>query len=270
MKRVRLADVEIAVRDEGQGPIVVLVHGFPLNHSMWREQFSHLAGRYRLIAPDLTGFGQSGAIPGPLTMERLADDVAALLAALNVNEPVTFCGLSLGGYVAWQFWRRHADRLGRLILCDTRAQADSPEARDVRLRMAEHVAEHGLEYVCEAMLPKLFSPATKRDRPDLIAAAREMILATRPATIGAAQRGMAERPDVRDWLPRILVPALVVVGAEDEISRPEEMRSIAEALPQARLVIVPDAGHMAPLESPDFVNGQIERFLTESERSSDF
>jgi pimeloyl-ACP methyl ester carboxylesterase len=194
-------------------------------------------------------------------MELLADDLIAILDHLQIVEPVTLCGLSMGGYVAWQFWRKYPERLQRLILCDTKAAADGQEASANRFRMAEHVLEHGLEYVAEAMLPKLFATETKQSDPEIVAAVRSMILGTERATIAAAQRGMAERPDVTDWLPQINVPALVLVGVEDEISPPGEMRAIAAALPRSTFVEIPAAGHMAPLENPGMVNQHLVQFL---------
>lgn len=252
--------IRLHVFDEGRGSPLLFVHGFPLTHAMWRGQFP-LADRYRVIAPDLRGFGASDVVPGKTTMTQMADDCAALLDALNIVEPVVFCGLSMGGYVAWQFVKRHAARLRGLVLCDTRAAADSPEAAETRRKMAEHVLQHGTSAVAEAMPPKLFATATFRDRPGIVAEVRTMIERTSPAGLAAAQQGMAEREDVRPLLPTIRVPTLVVVGREDAISPVDEMCGIAEAIPGARFHVIEGAGHMAPMELPDEFNRVLSTFV---------
>src|SRR6476660_4012548 len=150
---------EFNVVERGSGVPLLLVHGFPLDHSMWDGQLDGLAGSYRVIGPDLRGFGSSDVTPGTVTMEQLADDMAALLDALKVSEPVAFCGLSMGGYVAWQFALRYRARLAKLLLCDTRAVADSAEAAAGRLKTAEKVLAEGAGVAADALIPKLFAPA---------------------------------------------------------------------------------------------------------------
>jgi pimeloyl-ACP methyl ester carboxylesterase len=158
MPKVRVSEIELNVVERGNGTPLVLVHGFPLDHSMWRGQLEGLADICRVIAPDLRGFGQSSVTPGKIAMEQYADDMAALLDALGISQPVVFCGLSMGGYVAWQFALRHRARLAKLVLCDTRSIADSAEAAAGRQKTAERVLAEGPQVVAEAMLPKLFAP----------------------------------------------------------------------------------------------------------------
>lgn len=261
---VRVGEREVAISDWGKGHPLLLVHGFPLHHQMWREQTSALWHRRRVIAPDLRGFGGTGLpvaeAADAITMEDFADDLNALLDALGVHEPITLCGLSMGGYIAFQFWRKYGPRVRRLVLCDTRAVADTPEAAAGRLEMADRALREG-SGVAAAMLPKLLSAATRERRPDLTAFVRGMIESTDPRGIAAAQRGMAVRPDVTPLLPQIGVPTLVLVGAEDGISPPAEMQAMAAAIPGARFEIVPGAGHLTPLENPDAVNHALEQFL---------
>ena len=161
MKTVSARGTQIGVYDRGEGPPLLLVHGFPLDHSMWSGQLDEFSGAYRVIAPDLRGFGTSGlssttAAGQASSMEEFADDLDTLLGALGVNEPVVFCGLSMGGYIAWQFWRKYQSRVKALVLCDTQSGADAPEAAAVRHKMADHVIQHGTSLVADAMLPKLF------------------------------------------------------------------------------------------------------------------
>jgi pimeloyl-ACP methyl ester carboxylesterase len=261
MQTVHVEGSDLKVLDRGAGSPVLLVHGFPLDHTMWRHQIESLSSTHRVIAPDLRGFGGSTATPGAVTMERFADDLNDALTSLGVDEPVTLCGLSMGGYVAWQFWKKHRSRLRRLVLCDTRAQPDTAEAAKNRLAMAERVLAEGPSVAAEAMLPKLFAAKSQQRIPEVIEAQRRVMLAATPEGIAAALRGMAERPDARPWLPRVDVPTLVVVGSEDPISPPAEMREIAAAISGAQFVEVASAGHMAPLEQPEAVNAALRRFL---------
>ena len=258
---VRAGDVELKVLDRGQGLPVVLLHGFPLDHSMWDNQIEPLAQKYRVIAPDLRGFGGSEVIPDAATMDQMADDVAALLDALGVNEPIVLCGLSMGGYVAFEFWRKHLKRLRALVLCDTRAAADMPEVAEGRHDLADKILAEGNAPLAEGMIPKLFAPATLQLHSSMTAIQRERILTTSTAGAAAALRGMAVRNDMRRVLNYIELPALVVVGEHDAISSVEEMRSIARAMPHAQFVVIPHAGHMTPLENPEAFQAALEPFL---------
>lgn len=261
MPIVTVNDAELNVFDQGQGPPILFVHGFPLNHTMWQAQLDAFAGSHRVIAPDLRGFGASGVSQATLSMERFADDLDALLNALGVDEPITYCGLSMGGYVAWEFIRKYGSRLKALVLCDTRAAADSPEAVDNRRKMAQLVLENGVEPIAKAMTPKLLSQATLDSQPDVGRRLSEMILSTRPETVAAALHAMAERADATEKLGSIGVPTLMVVGSEDILSTVDEMRGMSEAVPGANLVVIDGAGHMSPMEDPQAVNAALASFL---------
>jgi len=263
MKRIHIGDIDLNVADEGAGPVLLLAHGFPLDHSMWQGQIEGLSRSFRVVAPDLRGFGRSGVTPGTVTMAQLADDLAALLDALKLREPVTFCGLSMGGYIGWQFFQRHRQKLAALIQCDTKAQADTDEARANRLQAAAMVLDQGPDPLVTTMMPKLFAESTVHENPSVIEATRAVMRRTAPEAIAAAQRGMAERPDVTPLLPKIDVPTLLVCGEHDAISPPEEMRGIAAAIPDARFLQIDGAGHMAPLEKRAEVNAAIREYLSE-------
>jgi pimeloyl-ACP methyl ester carboxylesterase len=228
---------------------------------MWAGQVERLSATHRVLAPDLRGFGQSTVTEGCVTMQQFARDLAAMLDALGIAEPVTLGGLSMGGYVAFQFWQEFSSRLAALILCDTRANADSAQGAADRRAAADRVVREGPAALAEGMLPKLFSPATRETRPSLIDAVRSTMLGNPRQGIAAAARGMAERPDMTARLAEIRCPVLVVVGAEDTISPPADMRAMAAAIPGCRVAEIPQAGHMAPLEQPDAVNRAIEEFL---------
>jgi pimeloyl-ACP methyl ester carboxylesterase len=167
----------------------------------------------------------------------------------------------MGGYVAWQLWRKHSPRVAKLILCDTRAAPDTAEAAKTRLTTAERVEKTGNQALAELMMGKLFAPGTANERPADVEAMRQVVLSCPPQGAAAALRGMAERPDATPLLASINVPTEIIVGEHDVISPPEEMRGIAEAIPQARFVEIAGAGHMAPLEKPEEVNAVIRALL---------
>lgn len=260
MRQVHCNGQQLQVFDEGHGPVLLLVHGFPLDHTMWKPQLEELVKDARVIAPDLRGFGGSLINDHTVLMEQYADDLAALLDQLDINQPVIFCGLSMGGYIAWQFWKRYPARLEKLIVCDTRAVNDTPEMARGRQLMAERAMREGTEFIAETMLPKLLAPDTLIKCPELVDDLRKLVVSASPMSVAAAQRGMSQRKDVRGWLPNINVPTLVVCGRYDVVSPSEEMREIAAGLPDAVFVELADAGHMAPLENPVEFNRVLRKF----------
>jgi 3-oxoadipate enol-lactonase len=265
MENAQISTTTISYVDRGAGAPVLLIHGFPLDHTMWDSQIESLAANSRVIAPDLRGFGRTPLAAGDaesgISMERYADDLMELLDLLAIGEPIGLVGFSMGGYVAWQFLRKHGERVRALVQCDTKAAADTDEARAGRLKMAENVAEWGSGRVADMMGPKLFAPATFQEQPQVVAAVRGIVERTPPAGIAAAQRGMAVRPDVTAMLPTIKVPALILVGEQDAISPPAEMRKIADAIPNAEYVVIPRAGHMTTMEEPQSVNAALADFV---------
>lgn len=266
MKRIRVREVELATVQQGQGAAVVLLHGFPLDHRMWQGQIAALAARYRVLVPDLRGFGQSSLAGETVSMAEYAEDVALLLDQLGVAEPVVLVGLSMGGYIALEFWRNHAARLRGLVLCDTRATPDTEEGAAGRRATAERVLREGPAFLAESMLPRLFASHAGGE-PVYVRETREIILATQPQAIAAAACGMASRADFTPQLRQIDVPTLVVCGAEDQITPPKEMRGLAAALPHATFLEISAAGHMAPLENPAETNAALLAFLGEVEKA---
>lgn len=265
MEKISVSSSTISYVDCGAGTPILLIHGFPLDHTMWNSQIESLSKSARVIAPDLRGFGLTPLAEGDaergITMETYADDLAELLDAIGIQEPVVLVGFSMGGYIAWQFVRKYTARVRALVQCDTRAAADTDEARAGRLKMAENVAQWGSGRVAEMMGPKLLAPQTFQRKPEVVAAIRSVVEHTDPAGIAAAQRGMAARPNVNALLPTIQVPTLILVGEQDAISPPAEMKSIADAIPGAEYAVVPRAGHMTTMEEPDAVNEALLRFV---------
>ena len=244
----------------GEGTPVVLLHAFPLDSRMWLPQVEALGG-YQAIVPDLRGFGAAREAAVEVTsMDLLADDIAELLDERELERAV-LCGLSMGGYVALAFARRHPERLGGLVLCDTRAGADSDDARAARLAMAERVLAEGVGFLPGAMVPRLLGKTTREQQPELAERVTETILDQDPRGVAAAQRGMAERPDATAVLGQISVPTLVITGMEDELIAPDESVRMAAEIRDARLIQVPDAGHLVNLEQAELVNEGLLDFL---------
>lgn len=254
--------MRLAYTDEGPGPAVILLHGFPLGREMWAEQVNGIGSIYRVIAPDLRGHGDSPAPEGDYTIDEMADDVIDTLDTLGLTEPVVIGGLSMGGYVALSLVARHPERVRALMLMDTRAGADSPEAAGSREGLAQAVLAAGDPGpVVEGMTPRLFAKITLETRPERVTPIRELMQRNTPRGIVGALRAMARRPDRTADLAAIRVPTLVLVGEEDVITPPGEAQKLADGIAGSRLEVVPEAGHMAPYENHGIANAVILRFL---------
>ncbi len=253
--------LRLAYTDTGRGLPVLFVHGFPLNRSMWDGQVAALSARYRIITIDLRGHGESEAPLWRYSVEEFADDVAALLDHLTLPR-VVLVGLSMGGYVAFAFARRHGQRLQALVLTDTRAQADTPEGRNARFQLAQTAHTKGPTAVAEVMLPKLLAPETLRFNPSLVQQIRSMIETMPLSGIAGDLMAMADRPESVSMLPSIPYPTLVIVGEQDQATPVADARLMADGIPGARLAIIPQAGHLPNLEQPEQFNQVIEEFLS--------
>jgi pimeloyl-ACP methyl ester carboxylesterase len=260
MMRVRSGDAEIAYEVLGKGTPVLLLHAFPAHHGLWLPAAQALINRYRVILPDLRGHGDSGVGDGPATVEKHTADLVRVLDDVQVGRAV-IAGVSIGGYVFFEFWRRHRGRVAAVILCNTKAQADTPEARAGRLKSADEVVERGTEPFVESMVPRLLGKTTLHSRPDLVDGARRMMMRMSPAGISAVQRGMAERPDSVATLKTINVPALVLVGEEDTLSTPADAELMRGNLAGSQLKVIPRAGHYAVWEQHEAVGSAVRQFL---------
>ena len=229
---------------------LLLLHGFPMDRRLWSKAIAPLAETFHTYAVDLPGFGESALLGETQSMETLANWVARFIDVAEVPEPVALCGLSMGGYIALEFAARHGHRLSRLILCDTKSDRDTDDARAARLQLADSVATTGLEPVAETMLPRLLAPATFENCPEVVAELRQMILGCDPRAVAAVSRGMAGRRDTGEVVSSLEVPLLAIVGESDALTPPELMQQLAERAPQGRLVTIPAAGHVCPLEQP--------------------
>jgi pimeloyl-ACP methyl ester carboxylesterase len=264
MSVVRVRGIELAYEASGAGSAVVLLHGFPFNRTLWREQVEALSGRYHVITVDLRGHGETAATAEPATMEEMAEDVAALLDELGMTR-VVLGGLSMGGYVALAFTRLFPERVRGLLLADTRPQADTEEARLAREATAARALGEGIHTVADAMLPKLFAPSTQAARPEVVARIREMILNTDPQGAASALRGMAVRRDHTNFLREIDCPTLIIVGSLDGITPPADAELMNREIRGSRLEVIADAGHVSNVERPAEFNRALENFLRELE-----
>ncbi len=242
MQKLTVNGIQIAFERQGSGTPLVLIHGFPLDHSSWDALLPHLDG-FDVITPDLRGFGESAIMDGAYTIDDMADDVIALLDALKV-EKAAFVGHSMGGYVALAIARKHLDRISGLGLVSTQALPDSAERKAGRYATAEQVGAQGSVVVADAMAPKLSAD------PQQVSALRELILRQPADGIMGALAAMAERADSTDILPTLSFPVVLVHGLADGLIPVERSREMQALIPQASLAEIPNVGHMPMLESP--------------------
>lgn len=260
LRRIAVNGVNLAVDVRGQGPAVLFIHGFPLDHTIWEHQLAHLGG-WRRIAPDLRGMGQSDAPDLGYSLATYADDLLALLTALGVDRAV-LCGLSMGGYVAFEVLRRARERVCALILMDTRAEADSAEARKARDAASAQARDGGAAGIAASMLPRMLARDAATENPALVDRVRRMMEATPVAGILGALATLRDRPDSSALLPALTgIPSLVIVGQEDQLTPPALSQAMAGLLPDSRLVVVPGAGHLTPMERPEAVTRAVAEFL---------
>jgi 3-oxoadipate enol-lactonase len=256
---LRSHDAEIFYEIRGSGPPVVLLHPFPCNHEFWNPIAVALDSRYRLILPDLRGHGDSEIGEGPALMAKHANDITRVLDAAGIGK-AAFVGCSIGGYILFEFWRRFRGRVTSLVLCDTRPQADTAEARANRLKAAAAVLEQGTEPFLETNIPKLMGRTTVTMRPDLVDGARAMMRKMSAEDISLVQQGMAARPDSVADLKTVNVPTLIVIGEEDVLSTVADGELMRQNIAGSRLKIIPKAGHYAPWEQPEPVGTILRQF----------
>ena len=258
--RVRSGDIEIYYEVRGSGPDLVLLHPFPAHHGIWVPVAEQLSTRYRVITPDLRGHGDSGVGDGPAYMSAHAMDLDRVCQDAAVERAI-FAGNSIGGYILFEFWRRFRERVSGLILCDTKAGADTPEARANRLKSAEDAEKHGTTRFIDAQIPKLIGETTRSNRPDRTKDARTMMETMSVAGLAAVQRGMAERPDSMPTLATINAPTLIIVGEEDEVTPVAEAEAMQRGIRGSALRRITAAGHYSPWEQPEEVHRVIRQFL---------
>jgi 3-oxoadipate enol-lactonase len=258
-----LPGVRLAYDDAGEGPPLVLLHGFPLDRTLWSPQRTALAAMARVVVPDLRGFGESTLGADPVTMDRYADDIVALLDHLGIERAV-IGGLSMGGYVAFALWRRHPHRVRALALCDTRAGPDSAEARARRDLLIDQVRREGTAALVESQLPSVLGASTRAGRPEVVDLVRAMMARQPAAAVTAALGALRDRVDSVPTLATVTVPVLLLVGDEDTVTPPSEAEAMHAALPPSVAVqrqVIAGAGHLPCLERPAAVTRCLSDFL---------
>jgi 3-oxoadipate enol-lactonase len=246
--------------DRGAGPAVVLIHGHPFDRSMWAPQLEPLSARFRVLAPDLRGYGESPVTPGTVTMADLAGDVSALLDSLEI-EAAAVVGLSMGGLVAMELALARPERWWALGLIATTAAPLTEGERQDRCGMAGRLESEGMEAAVETMGPRLFGPSPP---PGAVAEIERVMRRTDPAGAAAALRGRAERPDYRPGLGKLEMPVLVCTGSEDAYSTAEITAELVGSLRAPRVLLLPGIGHLPNLERPEEFNRELLDFLTAS------
>jgi pimeloyl-ACP methyl ester carboxylesterase len=250
--------MKLGFDEAGSGDVLLLVHGFPLDRSMWADQVAGLSDIRRVVAVDLRGRGKSPAEGEGWTVDDYADDLAETIDLLGVSA-VDIAGLSMGGYVVFAFLRRHGGKARSVILVDTKAGADTAEAKEGRTKTAALVREQGTGALIEGLFPKMFAP---RVSPVVTERMRVVFENTPGAAAGNDAIAMRERPDSTSDLGGISIPALVIHGEEDQLMPIDGAREMAAAIPGAKFVGIASAGHMAPVENPKAVNDAMREFLS--------
>lgn len=237
-------------------PHLLLIHGFPLDHTLWQPNREALEQVAHVMAPDLLAFETAEEVPAVLTMEHFAEQLKAQLDANGIQRTV-LCGLSMGGYVALAFLERWPERVAGIILCNTRSIADTEEAKEGREATALDVLAKGSEVIARAMVPKLLSEKTRSTVPELAKTVEAMIARQRPEAIAAASRGMALRPDRTHVLRASDTPTLIITGENDALMPLATSEAMATAAPRSTLVVLPEAGHLSNMEAPDGFNSAV-------------
>lgn len=257
----KIRGFEMAYEDTGgSGAALLLVHGFPLDRTLWAPQVIGLRDMARVIAPDLRGLGESGLPSGDVTVDAYADDLAALLDSLGVKSAIV-AGLSMGGYIAFAFYRKFPARVRGLILANTKAGADSPEGKKGRDDNAVLAREKGAGAIAERMLPKMLTPKSLAERADLKKSVNDMMARQPVPGVVGALMAMRDRPDSTPTLGTITVPALVITGAEDTLLPSKESELIRDGIRGAKLVILEGAAHLSNVEQPDAFNRAVKELL---------
>lgn len=253
----------ISYIDEGSfnAPTIIFIHGFPLNKAMWNKQIGELKEKYRVIAYDIRGYGNSDAGDDDFSIELFVNDLLSLMDILKIDKTI-LCGFSMGGYIALNAIENFPERFSALLLCDTNCTDDKPAAKEKRMRSIESIMEKGLEQYTEESLKKLFAPISFSKQIDEITIVREMIMKTPKQSIFKTLHALAERSETCSKLHEIRVPVLIMVGKEDEITPPDVAFSMHEKMKGSTIHIIDQAGHLSNMENSREFNNHLNGFLS--------
>ena len=259
-----MRDATLKCMEDGSGPPLVLLHAFPLSRRMWDKQVDAWKRSFRVIAPDLRGFGESPVGSGEMTMEFCADDLNALFNQLGVQEKAVLLGLSMGVYVAFEFVRKYQERLCALVLAATQPVADSEESKKARFETAQFVKDQGPEKLADRLIPRLLGKTTLDSRPAVVEKVRNLIQSNSTEGIAQACYGLASRRDSTPVLDQIRIPTLILAGAEDVIVSKIQSENMHQSIRSSRLRIIESSGHLINLEQPELFNQAVLDFLHET------
>ncbi len=265
LKKAQISpNIAVSYRQEGEpnSPMVFL-HAFPLSSAMWQGQMEEFSKDFEVFAPNFRGIGQSSNFDAKPSLQTLSHDLAVWLEEIGIYEAITLCGLSMGGYVALEFARQFPEKLGALILADTRADTDSIEVKKARNEMISFAKTSNGRAVAQKMLPKLLGETTLRENPRVAQKVKEIAAPNNGENLAKLVAAMRDRRDSTDFLAQITVPTLVIGGSEDAVSNPEIMARMAAQIPRARYVVIESAGHLSNLEKPQEFNREVRTFLAE-------
>ena len=261
--KMTVNDITVSYNDDGQdgAPVIIFIHGFPFNKSMWDKQFNALKNNYRVIAYDVRGHGNSDAGTGDFSIELFVKDLLNFMDELNIDKAM-LCGLSMGGYIALNAIQKYPDRFDALILSDTNCIADTPEVKEKRMKTIASIKKDGVEKFAEESIKNLFAPNSFGTKVKEIAAVREMIMNTPKQSLYKTLRAFYERKETCSKLQDINVPVLIMVGNEDKITPPAAAELMHEKIKDSLLFIVEHAGHLSNLENPLEFNNQLEELVS--------
>lgn len=261
--KITVNDIAVNYNDDGedQAPVIIFIHGFPFNKSMWDKQLKALKENYRVIAYDVRGHGDSDCGTGDFSIELFVDDLLSFMNALKIDKAM-LCGFSMGGYIALSAIEKHPDRFDALILSDTTCLADTPEAKEKRLKTIESIKKKGVSKFADESIKNLFAPESLSTKEREIAHVREMILNTTQESLYKTLRAFYERKETCSKLQDINVPVLILVGKEDKITLPEAAQMMHEKIEDSLFSIIEHAGHLSNIENPLEFNKQIEEFFS--------
>ncbi|WP_329118657.1 alpha/beta fold hydrolase [Streptomyces sp. NBC_01353] len=256
MPSAEIDGLTIGYEDRGTGPALVLVHGHPFDRTMWQPQIDRFSATHRVVAPDLRGYGATTVVPGTTPLSTFAEDLAALLDHLGIEEFI-LGGLSMGGQIVMECHRLFPGRIRGLVLADTFPGAETEEGKAGRRALADRLVREGMKGYADEVIDRMVAPYNTHAAPHV----HRMMCATDPEGAAAALRGRAERPDYKAVLRAVSVPALVVVGRDDAYTPVADAESMHALLPDSTLVVVERAAHMPNLERPEEFDAALDAFL---------
>ena len=260
--KITANNITVTYNDEGpeNAPVIIFIHGFPFSKEMWNKQIDELKGKFRVIAYDVRGHGNSWSGTDDFSIELFVKDLLSLMDTLEI-EKTALCGLSMGGYIALNAIENHPHRFDSLILCDTSCSADSPEAKEKRMKAIEGIWENGIEKFADDSIKNFFASESFIKKKDVIAGVREIMIGTTEKSVIRTLLALSNRKETCTTLWKIKVPVLILVGEEDKITPPEAAQFMHEEINGSVMSVIENAGHLSNLENPDQFNQQLKRFL---------